>query len=190
MSNITESIPPHEPSRQLIEREQHISNEILKTDTLAKYLTFNVNGEIFGTGIEYVKEIIEHGRYTRVPLSQSTIRGVINLRGNVVPVVDLAKRLGYESHAVNKRTCIIIIDMDDEGDHIDLGFVVDAVDEVIDLNNEDIEASPGFGLDIRQDFVAGMGKLKNGEFVKLLDLKTVLSISELSNVGTAGKLDG
>jgi len=176
-----------ESSGALVKGGQHAVDVSAQAGTLAKYLTFKVAGEMFGTGIEHVKEIIEHGRFTRVPLSQSIIRGVINLRGHVVPVVDLAKRLGYESQAINNRSCIIIVDMEDEGEKIDLSFVVDAVDEVIDLNSADIEVAPGFGIDIRQDFIEGMGRLQNGDFVKLLDLKTVLSTNELAGITDAGE---
>jgi len=159
------------------------------TTELKKYLTFNVGGDVFGAGINFIKEIIEHGKYTRVPLSNTVIRGVINLRGHVVPVVDLAKRLGCESHPVNKRTCIIIIDMEYDGEKVDLSFVVDSVDEVVDLDDISIEAAPSFGLDIRQDFIEGMGKLQNGDFVKLLDLSTVLSVDELSNIASRKNTD-
>lgn len=190
MSEITEAGNTADSAGQLVESVQHaidVSASISgQNNTLEKYLIFDIAGNVFGANIEFVNEIIEHGRFTRVPLSQSNIRGVINLRGHVVPVVDLAKRLGYESQAVNKRTCIIIVDMEDDGEKIDLGFVVDAVDEVIDIDSTNIEAAPGFGLDVRQDFIDGMGKLQNGEFVKLLDLKTVLSVNELSGI-TSGE---
>lgn len=165
---------------RLVRADQYLSGVQDDENHLVKYLTFNVAGGSFGSNIASIKEIIEHGRYTRIPLSQSVIRGVINLRGHVVPVIDLAKRLGYESQPVSKRSCIIIVEMDDEDEKIDLGFVVDAVDEVIDLDGRNIEPAPGFGLDIRQDFIEGMGKQRSGEFIKLLDLAAVLSVDELS----------
>jgi len=194
MNEIIETPSSSDSAGQLVESAQHtvgVSEDGLEQNNkLEKYLTFYIADNVFGTNIEFVNEIIEHGRFTRVPLSQSNIRGVINLRGHVVPVVDLAKRLGYESQPVNKRTCIIIVDMEDDGEKIDLGFVVDAVDEVIDINSDNIEAAPGFGLDIRQDFIEGMGKLQNDNFVKLLDLKTVLSVSELSCITAGEQSDG
>jgi len=191
MSEVTGTGSTADSAGQLVEAVQHAIDVSVEgsNDTLDKYLTFDIAGNIFGTNIEFVNEIIEHGRFTRVPLSQSNIRGVINLRGHVVPVVDLAKRLGFESQAVNKRTCIIIVDMEDDGEKIDLGFVVDAVDEVIDIDSANIEAAPGFGLEVRQDFIEGMGKLQNGDFVKLLDLKTVLSVNELSGIKSGGQSD-
>ncbi len=194
MNEIIETQNSSDSAGQLVESAQHtvdVSEDGLEQNNkLEKYLTFYIAGNVFGVNIEFVNEIIEHGRYTRVPLSQSNIRGVINLRGHVVPVVDLAKRLGYESQPVNKRTCIIIVDMEDDDEKIDLGFVVDAVDEVIDINSDNIEAAPGFGLDIRQDFIEGMGKLQNDNFVKLLDLKTVLSVNELSGITAGEQADG
>ncbi len=186
MGKMTKATASPDSGGQIEIIEQSFCDQSAQANLAAKYLTFNVANETYGADIEFIKEIIEHGSFTRVPLSHSTIRGVINLRGHVVPVVDLAQRLGYESQAVNKRTCIIIIDMDDEGEKVDLGFVVDAVDEVVDLSNIDIEVAPSFGLDIRQDFIGGMGKLSSGDFIKLLDLKVVLSIAELSNIA-AGK---
>ncbi|MFV2056925.1 MAG: chemotaxis protein CheW [Thiohalomonadales bacterium] len=190
MSEISEIANSDRTMGQLVKSDQSVSAVAVKDDTLGKYLTFTVAGEVFGTNIIYIKEIIEHGRYTRVPLSQSNIRGVINLRGHVVPVVDLAVRLGFDTQPINKRSCIIIVDMEDDGEKIDLGFVVDAVDEVVDVRRSDIEAAPGFGLDIRQDFLEGMGKLKNSQFVKFLDLEATLSIDELSKISTGGQLDG
>ena len=190
MSEISEIVKSDKVTGPLVKNAQRVANVAVKDDTQAKYLTFTVAGEVFGTNIIYIKEIIEHGRCTRVPLSQSTIRGVINLRGHVVPVVDLAKRLGFDTQAVNKRSCIIIVDMEDDGEKIDLGFVVDAVDEVVDVNRSDIASAPGFGLDIRQDFLEGMGKLQSGKFVKFLDLTTTLSIDELSRISSGEQLDG
>ena len=176
---MSEAIPS---SGQLVKNRQYLPDAPEETDNLTKYLTFNVADETFGANIEFIKEIIEHGRYTRIPLSQSNIRGVINLRGHVVPVVDMANRLGYESQPITKRSCIIIVEIVDDSEIVNLGFVVDVVDEVIDLDNRCIEAAPSFGLDIRHDFIDGMGKLKSNEFVKLLDLNTVLSVKELSGV--------
>jgi len=145
-----------------------------------KFLTFSVNGGIYGCEIEKIKEIIEYGSVTRVPLTPQYLRGVINLRGSVVPVVDLATRLGKATNPVSKRTCIIIIEMNSIDDEIvDISFVVDEVDEVVSFSDEQIIAAPQFGTDIRADFISGMGKL-NGEFIILLDLEEVLSVIELS----------
>ena len=150
-------------------------------DTRTKYLTFRVGDEILGTNIDNVNEIIEFSEMTRVPLTPPHIRGVSNLRGNVVPIIDLAVRLGKESADVTKRTCIIIVEMEDDGEKMDIGFVVDEVDEVLDIHADAIEPAPQFGADIRSDFISGMGKLE-GKFVVLLSLEEVLSIKELSEL--------
>lgn len=147
-----------------------------------KYLNFNVNGEVYGSEIDRIKEIIEYGNITRVPLTPKYLRGVINLRGNVVPVVDLATRLGKNINQITKKTCIIIVEMKSNDDEvIDIGFVVDEVDQVMDIPESQITAAPQFGTDIRADFISGMGKLK-GNFVVLLQIEEVLSITELSEL--------
>jgi len=147
-----------------------------------KYLTFNVNGEVYGAEIDRIKEILEYGTVTRVPLTPAYLRGVINLRGNVVPVVDLAVRLGKDVNQITKRTCIIIVEMkSDEDEVMDIGFVVDEVDEVMDVPDDQVAAAPQFGTDIRSDFISGMGKLRD-KFIVLLQMEAVLSVAELSEL--------
>ncbi|MDH5600293.1 MAG: chemotaxis protein CheW [Gammaproteobacteria bacterium] len=159
------------------------TNELVaKTDdTGTKYLTFKVGGELFGAEINNISEIIEYSDMTRVPFTPPHIRGVSNLRGNVVPIIDLAIRLGKKPGQPTKRTCIIIVEMEDAGEKMDIGFVVDEVDEVLDIHEDDIEPAPQFGADIDSAYINGMGKL-NGKFVILLLLEQVLSISELSQL--------
>lgn len=159
------------------------TNEIISEleNTGSKYLTFKVAGELFGTEIDNINEIIEYSEMTRVPLTPPHIRGVSNLRGNVVPIIDLAVRLGKERAETTKRTCIIIVEMDDEGEKMDVGFVVDEVDEVLDIYADAIEPAPQFGADISSDFINGMGKL-DGKFVVLLLINEVLSIAGLSEL--------
>ena len=159
------------------------TNELISEmeNTGTKYLTFKVSGELFGTEIDNVNEIIEYSDITRVPLTPPHIRGVSNLRGNVVPIIDLAVRLGKERSDITKRTCIIIVEMDDDGEKIDIGFVVDEVDEVLDIHADAIEPAPQFGADINSEFINGMGKL-DGNFVVLLLMNEVLSISGLSEL--------
>ena len=154
-------------------------------DTKTKYLTFKVGGELFGTEIDNVNEIIEYSEMTRVPLTPPHIRGVSNLRGNVVPIIDLAVRLGKKSNETTKRTCIIIVEMEDDGEKMDVGFVVDEVDEVLDIHADAIEPAPQFGAEISSDYINGMGKI-DGQFVILLLLSVVLSISGLSELVSDG----
>jgi len=143
----------------------------------AQYLTFMLGGEAFAIGILGIKEIIEYGHLTEVPMMPACVRGVINLRGAVVPVVDLQARFGRPTSQVTKRTCIVIVEIGAESDTQVIGMVVDAVNEVLALPASDIEPSPSFGAAIRSDFVCGMAKVR-GKFVIVLDAANVLSIEE------------
>src|SRR5512135_3628366 len=113
-----------------------------------QYLTFMVGGEAFAIGIMAIKEIIEHGHLTVVPMMPPCVRGVINLRGAVVPVIDLAARFGGPPANVSKRTCIVIVELQRDGERQDVGVVVDAVNEVLEIARADIEAPPAFGARI------------------------------------------
>ena len=145
----------------------------------AQYLTFLLAGEMFGVGILNVKEIIEYGNLTEIPMMPAFIRGVINLRGSVVPVIDLAARFGGKSTEVGRRTCIVIVEVADEEMHHDIGIMVDAVSEVLEIPAGDIEPPPSFGARIRADFIFGMGKVA-GKFVILLAIDKVLSVEEIA----------
>jgi purine-binding chemotaxis protein CheW len=149
----------------------------LKDD--AQYLTFLLGNEMFGIGILNIKEIIEYGSLTSVPMMPEFIRGVINLRGAVVPVVDLAARFGRGASNITRRSCIVIIETDHEDEKQDIGVVVDAVSEVLEIPAADIEPAPSFGAKIRPDFISGMGKVKD-KFVILLEASKVLSVDELA----------
>lgn len=144
-----------------------------------QYLTFSLGGEMFAIGILVIKEIIEYGGLTEVPMMPEFIRGVINLRGAVVPVVDLSARFGRKRTEVTRRTCIVIIEVEsDDGKH-DVGVVVDSVSEVLEIAAGEIEPSPSFGTRIRADFIQGMGKV-NGKFVIILSVNNVLSLDDLA----------
>ena len=143
-----------------------------------QYLTFMLGGEAFAIGILTIKEIIEYGHLTEVPMMPASVRGVINLRGAVVPVVDLQARFGRPASPVTKRTCIVIVETGDADDGQVIGVVVDAVNEVLELPASDIEPPPSFGAAIRRDFVCGMAKVR-GKFVIVLDAANVLSIEDL-----------
>lgn len=144
-----------------------------------QYLTFYLDREEFGVGILKVKEILEYSTPTRVPMVPEFIQGVINLRGSVVPVVDLKAKFHMPDSEITKKSCVIIIEVNMEGDDTTMGILVDAVSEVMDIVPEDIEPSPSFGAKIKVDFIQGMAKLEN-QFVMLLDLDKVLSIEELA----------
>jgi purine-binding chemotaxis protein CheW len=145
----------------------------------SQYLTFMLGGEAFAIGILAIKEIIEYGHLTEVPMMPASVRGVINLRGAVVPVMDLQARFGRPASAVTKRTCIVIVETGDAEDGQVIGVVVDAVNEVLDLPAADIEPPPSFGAAIRSDFVCGMAKVR-GKFVIVLDVANVLAVEDFS----------
>jgi purine-binding chemotaxis protein CheW len=145
----------------------------------AQYLTFTVGKELFGLGILSVKEIIEYQSLTTVPMMPAAIRGVINLRGAVVPVMDLSVRLGKAPAEVTKRTCIVIIELELEleSEPQTIGALVDAVNQVLEIPASEIEPAPSFGTKIRRDFMRGIGKVDN-KFVVLLDAGQVLTLEE------------
>ncbi len=148
-------------------------------DSPQQYLTFSLGGEVFALGILNVKEIIEFGSITEIPMMPAFIRGVINLRGAVVPVIDLSARFGGRTSAVSRRTCIVIVELGSGEDRQDLGVIVDAVNEVLEIPRGDIEPPPSFGARIRADFIQGMGKV-NGDFVIILNVERVLSTEEMA----------
>jgi purine-binding chemotaxis protein CheW len=143
-----------------------------------QYLTFVLAGEVFAMGILAIKEIIEYANLTEVPMMPEYVRGVINLRGAVVPVIDLSVRFGKPSSPVTKRTCIVIIEIVASGERHVFGVVVDAVNAVLDIPAAEVEPPPAFGTSVRTDFIHGMGKV-NGKFVILLDVDHVLATDEM-----------
>ena len=143
-----------------------------------QYLTFVLGAETFAIGIMAIKEIIEYASLTEVPMMPAYVRGVINLRGAVVPVLDLPVRFGKTASAVTKRTCIVIIEVALATERHVLGLVVDAVNSVIDIPQGEIEPPPAFGASIRTEFIKGMAKL-NGKFVILVDVDHVLAADEV-----------
>ncbi|OYO29071.1 chemotaxis protein CheW [Janthinobacterium sp. PC23-8] len=151
----------------------------------AQYLTFMLGGEVFAIGILAIKEIIEYGGLTEVPMMPDSIRGVINLRGAVVPVMDLSARFGKPATALTKRTCIVIVELATGDERQVIGVVVDAVNAVLDIPAAEIEPAPSFGTRIRGDFILGMGKV-NGKFVILLNVDKVLTMDVVAALAEAG----
>ncbi|MGY3264726.1 chemotaxis protein CheW [Lysobacter sp. HA35] len=148
-----------------------------------QYLTFALGEEMFAIDIRGIKEIIEYGGLTTVPMMPGFIRGVINLRGAVVPVIDLSVRFGRAPTVLGRRTCIVIIEIATDGGWQDVGVVVDAVSEVLEIASSSIEPRPAFGPRIRTEFISGMALLGSG-FVMLLDVQRVLSVEDMA--GLAG----
>ncbi|PPU75268.1 MULTISPECIES: chemotaxis protein CheW [Xanthomonas] len=149
-----------------------------------QYLTFSLGKELFGLGIVGIKEIIEYRVPTDVPMMPPALRGVINLRGAVVPVVDLQQRVGRTASTITKRSCIVIVEIAHGDRHQVLGLLVDAVSEVLEIAASDVVATPSFGAGVARDLVHAMGKI--GErFVILLDTDAVLGQDALAQLPAA-----
>ena len=143
-----------------------------------------LGNDAYAIGILSIKEIIEYTTMTEEPLMPACVRGVINLRGAVVPVMDLQARFGQTPSPVTKRTCIVIVEvLGPEGQQV-MGVVVDAVNEVLDIDASDIEPPPAFGTRIRTDFISGMGKVR-GKFAILLNVNRVLDLDDLQAMSEA-----
>ena len=149
-----------------------------------QYLTFMLGGEVFALGILAIKEIIEYDHLTQVPGMPDFIRGVINLRGAVVPVIDLSSRFGRPATVAGRRTCIVIVEVATASESQVIGVMVDAVNEVLDIPGTDIEPAPSFGARIRVEFILGMGKVE-GRFVIILNADKVLSVDEMTVLAAA-----
>lgn len=148
-----------------------------------QYLTFMLGRETLAIGILGIKEILEYGQPTEVPMMPAYIRGVINLRGAVVPVLDLAARLNRASQPVTKKTCIVIVETQLDEQRQVIGIIVDAVNEVLEIATSEIEAPPALGTSIRTEYIAGLGKV-NGRFVIVLDVNQVLSMEDAALLAT------
>ena len=145
-----------------------------KAVTRRQYLTFLLSNEEYAVDVLSVKEIIEYGDVTKVPGTPFHVRGVINLRGSVVPVVDLAVKLGREESPLSRRSCIVIVETGAHGERVVTGVVADAVNQVIEFSPDDIEAPPAFGTGVRLHYLDGIAKM-GGAFVLVLNMDSVLS---------------
>lgn len=150
-------------------------------DPILQYLTFQLARETYAVDILHVREIIEYGSITPIPMMPDFISGVINLRGSVVPVVDLNSRFSGDRASVTKRTSIIVIELEKDDFKLEIGMVVDLVNDVLEIRKSNIEPAPKFGAKIRTDFIEGMGKV-DGRFLILLEVDSVLDVEELSVV--------
>lgn len=155
-----------------------------KEDAL-QYLTFSLGDEVFAMDIRSVREIIQHGAMTVVPLMPEFVRGIINLRGAVVPVIDLQSRFGRARAQVGKKTCVVIFDVGAEGDKVELGLLVDSVSEVIDIAPSQIEPPPQFGTTIAREYIRGLGKV-GSEFIVILEPERALNIDDMVALAEQG----
>ena len=155
---------------------------------MTQYLTFKLQDEIFALDISTVREVLDFTVVTKVPRTPDFMRGVINLRGSVVPVIDLRLKFGMTVTEKTVNTCVIIVEVKVGGDTVILGVLADSVQEVMDLDADNIEPAPKIGIHLNTGFIKGMGKRSNG-FLMLLDIDKVFSHSELDVVRTGASAD-
>ena len=146
-----------------------------------KYLTFSLEDEEYGIGILKVKEIIGMMAITSVPQTPAFVKGVINLRGKVIPVMDLRLKFSMEAIPYSERTCIIVVEIDSQDSMVLIGIVVDAVSEVLNIKEDEIEETPTFGAKLDTDYILGMAKMEGGVKI-LLDIDKVLSTQEMKGL--------
>lgn len=151
----------------------------------ALYLAFRLADEVYAIDILCIREILEYSLPTSVPMMPPSVRGVINLRGAVVPVIDLAVRFGRAATGVGKRTCIVIVEVQHAGATHILGLMVDGVNAVMEIGADSIEVAPAFGTQVNTELIAGMARV-DGRFVIILDTGRVLSIAEMAAVKAVG----
>ncbi len=153
------------------------------------YLAFRLAEEVYAIDILRIREIIEYNAPTSVPMMPSSVRGVINLRGAVVPVIDLAIRFGREPTGVGKRTCIVIVEVEHAGATHVLGLMVDGVNAVMEIGADHIEPAPSFGTHVNTEYIEGMARV-DGRFIIILDVSRVLSIEEMAAIKSVDSGEG
>lgn len=151
-----------------------------------QYLTFMLGRETFALGILCIKEILEFQAPTDVPMMPAFVRGIVNLRGAVVPVIDLAVRFGRNGAELTKKTCIVIVETRTGDASQVFGVVVDAVNEVLEIGDSEIEPAPAFGTTVRTDFIQGMGKVRD-RFVIILNIEAALSTDDMASLASVAK---
>ncbi len=156
-----------------------LPGELTDQGEALQYLTCVLGDAVFAMDIRGVREIIQYASMTAVPMMPNFVRGVINLRGAVVPVIDLQARLGRATAKVGKKTCVIIFDVSRNGEKLELGLMVDAVSEVIDIPDGNIEPPPSFGSSIEREFIRGMAKVA-GNFIVILEPERAFDMEEMA----------
>ncbi len=153
-------------------------------DREGKYLTFSLAGEEYGIGILKIREIIGMLPITSVPETPAFVKGVINLRGKVIPVVDLRRRFGMPTMDYTERTCIIVVEIAGPAGTVSMGVVVDSVSEVLNIKGADIEDTPSFGTQLNTEYILGMAKVGKGLRI-LLDIEKALTTTEMESLSRA-----
>ena len=166
---------------QVDSMNQAVADMTMKT---GKYLTFSLESEEYGIGILKVKEIIGMLPITSVPRTPEFVKGVINLRGKVIPVIDLRSKFNMKSTSYNDRTCIIVVEIDASQSTVLIGIVVDTVSEVLNIKEDEIEETPAFGTKLDTRFILGMAKQEGGVKI-LLNIDKVLSSGEMAAIQNA-----
>ena len=151
-----------------------------------QYLTFQLDDEVFAIDVANVREILEFNSVTRVPKSPEYMRGVINLRGSVVPVFDMRLKFGMTGTERTINTCIVVVEVSYEGEDIIIGALVDSVQEVFELEADQIEPAPKIGTHLRTEFIRGLGK-RDETFIIILDIDKVFSVEEISSIQEMGE---
>ena len=146
-----------------------------------KYLSFALGGEEYGLEILKVREIIGNMDITTIPQTPEYVKGVMNLRGQIIPVIDLRKKFGLETTIENEQNCIIVVEINKCGRKLNTGIMVDSVQEVLDIATENIEDVPEFGVAVDTDFIIGMGKI-NGAVKILLDIDKMLASNDIESI--------
>jgi len=149
-----------------------------------QYLTFKLDHEVFALDVATVREVLDFTTVTKIPRTPEFMRGVINLRGSVVPVVDLRLAFGMSATEKTVNTCIVVVEVCLEGETTIMGALADSVEEVIDLEPEQIQPAPRLGTSIKTDFIRGMGK-RDTQFIMILDIDRVFSADELAGLQAA-----
>lgn len=154
-------------------------------DLAGKYLTFNLGEEGYGLEILKVQEIIGMQEITKIPRTPAYVKGVINLRGKVIPVIDLRRKFGMEAHEVTRKTCIIVVQVSRGESSLIMGIVVDEVSEVLNIAGSQIEGAPSLGTQVDTHFILGMAKTESAVKI-LLDIDKVLSSEEMAALNQSG----
>ena len=162
---------------------------IAETQEATQHLTFKLDEEVFAIDISKIREVLEYTNITKVPQTPEFMKGVINLRGHVVPVVDLRLKFGMTEAEKTVNTCIIIVEVSVDEETAVLGALADSVEEVHDFEHDQIEPAPKIGTRLRTDFIRGMGK-RDEQFIMILDIDKVFSTDELAIVQDAGSYKG
>ncbi len=161
----------------------------IETSQAGQYLTFNLQDEVFAVDISQVREVLELDKLTKVPQTPAITRGVINLRGSVVPVIDMRLKFGMGETEKTVDTCIIIVEITIDSETTMIGALADSVQEVMDLEADQIEPPPKIGTRLNTELIKGMGK-RNDEFIIILDIEKIFTLEELALVLDAQEEDG